>query len=105
MVAGVVAVDKCLQALAGAEQNGFRKTLRLPEQGADFPMGQGTGLTTQRECLEMLGCYGSGKARKLAEIVAAALLGGEISMASALASGEFAQAHERYGRNRPGESV
>src|ERR1039457_5394809 len=28
--------------------------------------GGGTGLATQRECLELLGCYGTGKVRKLA---------------------------------------
>lgn len=67
-------------------------------------VGGGTGLGTQRECLEMLGCYGSGHSRKLAEIVAAALLGGEISMGAAIASGEFAAAHELYGRNRPKQS-
>jgi hydroxymethylglutaryl-CoA reductase (NADPH) len=66
-------------------------------------VGGGTGLGTQRECLEMMGCYGSGKSRKLAEIVAAALLGGEISMGAAIGSGEFAAAHEQYGRNRPKE--
>src|SRR5436305_1583180 len=33
--------------------------------------GGGTGLATQRECLEMLGCYGAGKVLKLAETVAA----------------------------------
>ena len=54
-----------------------------------------------RECLEMVGCYGSGHSRKLAEIIAAALLGGEISMGAAITTGEFAAAHERYGRNRP----
>jgi hydroxymethylglutaryl-CoA reductase (NADPH) len=64
-------------------------------------VGGGTGLPTQREALEMVGCYGSGNARKLAEIVAAALLGGEISMGAAIASGEFVAAHEQYGRNRP----
>jgi hypothetical protein len=31
--------------------------------------GGGTGLATQRQCLEMLGCHGPGKADKLAEIV------------------------------------
>ena len=36
--------------------------------------GGGTGLPTQRECLEMLGCYGSGKADKFAEICAVAVL-------------------------------
>ena len=66
-------------------------------------VGGGTGLGTGRECLEMLGCAGSGGAPKLAEIVAAALLGGELSMGAAIASGEFVQAHEAYGRNRPRE--
>jgi hydroxymethylglutaryl-CoA reductase (NADPH) len=64
-------------------------------------VGGGTSLPTQREALELLGCYGTGGAGKLAEIVAAALLGGEISMGAAIASQEFVDAHERYGRNRP----
>jgi hydroxymethylglutaryl-CoA reductase (NADPH) len=49
----------------------------------------------------MLGCSGSGQALKFAEIVAAAVLGGELSMAAAIGSGEFVDAHETYGRNRP----
>lgn len=64
-------------------------------------VGGGTGLGTGRECLALLGCAGPDKARKLAEIVAATVLAGEISMSAALASGEFAAAHETYGRNRP----
>ena len=43
--------------------------------------GGGTSLATQRECLEMLGCYGKGKVYKLAEIVAATVLCGELSPA------------------------
>jgi hydroxymethylglutaryl-CoA reductase (NADPH) len=65
-------------------------------------VGGGTGLPTQREALRIMDCVGSGKARRLAEIVAAAILGGEVSMGSAIASKEFVGAHERYGRNRPG---
>jgi hydroxymethylglutaryl-CoA reductase (NADPH) len=64
-------------------------------------VGGGTALGTSRECLEMLGCSGSGKAVKFAEIVAASLLAGELSMGAAIASGEFVAAHETYGRNRP----
>ncbi len=63
--------------------------------------GGGTGLPTQRECLELLGCYGSGKVHKFAEIVAATALCGEISLGSAILSGEWVTAHERLGRNRP----
>ncbi|HEV3456893.1 MAG TPA: hydroxymethylglutaryl-CoA reductase, partial [Thermoanaerobaculia bacterium] len=64
-------------------------------------VGGGTGRGTARECLEMLGCAGAGGAPKLAEIAAATLLAGELSMGAALASGEFVAAHEAYGRNRP----
>jgi hydroxymethylglutaryl-CoA reductase (NADPH) len=63
--------------------------------------GGGTGLPTQRECLEMLGCYGAGKVRKLAEIVAATVLCGEISLGSAIVSEEWVKAHDLFGRNRP----
>lgn len=62
--------------------------------------GGGTGLPTQRECLEMLGCYGSGKVRKLAEIVAATVLCGEVSLGWAVVADEWVAAHERLGRNR-----
>ncbi len=64
-------------------------------------VGGGTALPTSKEALDMVGCSGSGKARKFAEIIAATILGGEISMGAAIASGEFVAAHERYGRNRP----
>ncbi len=69
-------------------------------------VGGGTALGTGRECLAMLGCSGGGKAPKLAEIFAAALLAGELSMGAAIASGEFVAAHEALGRNRPsGEAL
>jgi hydroxymethylglutaryl-CoA reductase (NADPH) len=63
--------------------------------------GGGTGLATQRECLEVLGCYGAGKVRKLAEIVAATVLCGELSLGSAIVAEEWVAAHDIYGRNRP----
>ncbi len=63
--------------------------------------GGGTGLATQRECLELLGCYGEGKVGKLAEIVAATVLCGELSLGSAIVAEEWVQAHDLYGRNRP----
>jgi hydroxymethylglutaryl-CoA reductase (NADPH) len=63
--------------------------------------GGGTGLSTQRECLELLGCYGAGKVRKLAEIMAATVLAGELSLSSAVVAEEWVQAHDDLGRNRP----
>ncbi|MCL2543831.1 MAG: hydroxymethylglutaryl-CoA reductase [Nocardioidaceae bacterium] len=63
--------------------------------------GGGTGLATQRECLELMDCYGAGKVRKLAEIVAATVLAGELSLGSAVVAEEWVQAHDDLGRNRP----
>lgn len=62
--------------------------------------GGGVGLPTQRECLELLGCFGKGKVAKFAEIVAATALAGEISLASAISSSDWVSSHEQYGRNR-----
>jgi hydroxymethylglutaryl-CoA reductase (NADPH) len=62
--------------------------------------GGGTGLPTQRECLQMLGCVGRGTVHKFAEIVAAVVLAGELSLASAISSYDWVSSHERYGRNR-----
>jgi hydroxymethylglutaryl-CoA reductase (NADPH) len=63
--------------------------------------GGGTGLATQRECLEMLGCYGADNVRKFTEIVAATVLCGELSLGSAIVAEEWVEAHDLYGRNRP----
>ncbi|MET3962841.1 hydroxymethylglutaryl-CoA reductase (NADPH) [Marmoricola sp. OAE513] len=63
--------------------------------------GGGTGLATQRECLEMMGCYGKGGVYKLAEIIAATVLAGELSLGSAVVAEEWVQAHDDLGRNRP----
>ncbi|MFM1919592.1 MAG: hypothetical protein RLZZ303_1226 [Candidatus Hydrogenedentota bacterium] len=63
--------------------------------------GGGTGLATQRECLEVLGCYGEGKVMKFAEIVAATVLAGELSLASAISGLDWVSSHDQYGRNRP----
>jgi hydroxymethylglutaryl-CoA reductase (NADPH) len=63
--------------------------------------GGGTGLATQRECLEMLGCYGQGGADKFAEICAATVLAGETSLSSAVIHGDWVSSHDALGRNRP----
>lgn len=62
--------------------------------------GGGTGLPSQRECLEVMGCYGDGKARKLAEIVAATVLCGELSLSSAIVADQWVSSHDKLGRNR-----
>ena len=62
--------------------------------------GGGTGLPTQRECLEMMDCYGTGKADRLAEVIAAVVLAGDVSLSSAILAHEWVSSHERLGRNR-----
>ncbi len=62
--------------------------------------GGGTGLPTQRECLEVLGCYGKGKVHKFAEICAGVVLAGDISLTSAILAGDWVTSHDALGRNR-----
>jgi hydroxymethylglutaryl-CoA reductase (NADPH) len=67
--------------------------------------GGGTGLATQRECLELMDCYGTGKVKKFAEIVAAAVLAGELSLMSAMrvnkdGTSDWISSHDKLGRNR-----
>jgi len=63
-------------------------------------VGGGTGLPTQKACLELMGLSGSGKARALAEVCAGLLLAGELSIIAALGAGHFARAHRKLARTR-----
>ncbi|MFT4885272.1 MAG: hydroxymethylglutaryl-CoA reductase (NADPH) [Natronomonas sp.] len=62
--------------------------------------GGGTGMATQRECLEMIDCKGPGNVNKLAEIAAATVLAGEISLGAAISASDWVTSHESLGRNR-----
>jgi hydroxymethylglutaryl-CoA reductase (NADPH) len=62
--------------------------------------GGGTALATQKECLEMMNCYGKGGVNKLAEIIAGVVLAGEMSLGAAISSSDWVSSHENYGRNR-----
>ena len=66
-------------------------------------VGGGTGLKTQKECLTILGVAGPGNppgnhSKKLAEIVATAVLAGEISLLGALCSKDISKAHQNLNR-------
>lgn len=61
-------------------------------------VGGGTRLPTAREALRLMDCTGSDTAGRYAEICAAMVLGGELSIVAALCSGDFARAHESFGR-------
>ncbi len=57
-------------------------------------VGGGTGLPTQRECLELMDCYGDGKAHKLAEIMVGVVVAGELSLAAAISSLDWVSSHD-----------
>jgi hydroxymethylglutaryl-CoA reductase (NADPH) len=80
--------------------DGIRITLLLPNLVIGT-VGGGTHLAKQSEALEMMGCLGSGKVKRFAQLIAGFAMGLEISTYSAIMSGEFAKAHERLGRNKP----
>lgn len=62
-------------------------------------VGGGTGLPSQRACLDLLGLSGPGNARALAEVSACLCLAGEISIVGAICAGEFTRAHARLARS------
>ena len=63
-------------------------------------VGGGTSLPCQSEALEIMGCKGAGKARKLAEILSVTVLAGELSTLAAQAAGQLGKAHAELGRGK-----
>lgn len=66
-------------------------------------VGGGTGLSTQKEALKIMGVYGGGdppgaNAKKFAEVTAATVLAGELSLLGALAARHLSKAHKLLGR-------
>ncbi|MCG3113872.1 MAG: hypothetical protein MCM46_18870 [Candidatus Manganitrophus sp. SB1] len=63
-------------------------------------VGGGAELASQRECLELIDCYGNGKVEKFSEIAAATSLAGELAVCANVANGKFVNAHRTYGRKQ-----
>jgi len=70
-------------------------------------LGGGTILEPQGVCLDMLGVKGAhpttpgANAQKLARIIAASVLAGELSLMGALAAGHLVQSHMAHNRSAP----
>ncbi|WFD03564.1 hydroxymethylglutaryl-CoA reductase (NADPH) [Malassezia obtusa] len=70
-------------------------------------VGGGTVLPPQRAMLDVLGVRGANQetpganAQRLARIIAAAVMAGELSLMSALAAGHLIQAHMKHNRSAP----
>lgn len=70
-------------------------------------VGGGTILSPQRSMLDMLGVAGAhptspgANSQRLARIIAASVMAGELSLMSALAAGHLIQAHMKHNRSVP----
>jgi len=93
-IAHVVNASVGIQSYELTESGDLYACLKLPNIVVGT-VGGGTALSTQRECLEMLGCYGKGKAKKFAEIIGATLLAGEIGICAGITSEHFLDPHKR----------
>ena len=64
-------------------------------------VGGGAALPSQNACLEILGLSGPGNASAFAEVCAALVLAGELSISAALSSDHFTRAHRTLARGAP----
>ena len=63
-------------------------------------VGGGTHLPIPKIILDLMGCYGKGKIERFSKLIAGFALSLEISTLAALASGQFARAHQKLGKNK-----
>lgn len=82
------------------DSGGVYATMLLPAL-AIGTVGGGTLLPHQQDYLAMIGCHGGGAVGRLAETIAGFALALDLSTLSAVIGGQFADSHERLGRNRP----
>jgi hydroxymethylglutaryl-CoA reductase (NADPH) len=96
-------LGECSQAILDCrpiDADSLEVTLTLPSLIVGT-VGGGTGLPAFRTTLSIVDCVGPGKARKLAEVMGAIVLAGEIGCGAAQCAHEFVRAHETMGKNRP----
>lgn len=80
------------------EDGGLYTSVTLPNVIVGT-VGGGTGLPGPGACLDILGLRGKGNATAFAEVAAAVVLAGELSIIGAFCSGDFAAAHQSLSRN------
>lgn len=101
-VAHIVESSMGITTIEKAEKDGIYASVYLPDVVVGV-VGGGTGLATQNEALSILGVAGGGNgknAEEFSEVIAGAVLSGELSLLSSLAENSLACAHERLGRGR-----
>jgi hydroxymethylglutaryl-CoA reductase (NADPH) len=96
---GMVGTSSMCHGAERRVEDGLQVSLRLP--GLEVAtIGGGTTLPFARRWLELIGCAGSGKVYRFAQLVGAATLALEISASAAMAtagSAEFFRAHHERG--------
>jgi hydroxymethylglutaryl-CoA reductase (NADPH) len=95
----VACVAENAVGICNGEQDGedLVASLSLPSLTVGT-VGGATRLHQQQANLKLLGCQGPDSSKKLAEIICGAALGLELSLAGAIVSHEFADAHAMFGR-------
>ncbi|MFT7611573.1 MAG: hydroxymethylglutaryl-CoA reductase (NADPH) [Parvicellaceae bacterium] len=81
-------------------EEGLYTSLSLPSLVIGT-VGGGTHLPVSSKVLELMDCKGNGKAARFAKLIAGFALSLELSTHAAIASGQFARAHQKLGRNKP----
>ncbi|XP_071948691.1 uncharacterized protein [Antedon mediterranea] len=61
-------------------------------------IGGGTSLPSQKTCLEIIGTHGIGTMPAFAEVILGVVMGGELSLISAMGAQHFAYAHKKHAR-------
>lgn len=61
-------------------------------------VGGGTGLPSQKACLDLMALHGAGNSQALAEVAASLCLAGELSIVGAFCAGHFSRAHHKLAR-------
>jgi hydroxymethylglutaryl-CoA reductase (NADPH) len=97
-------VSECSVGVTTVEavEKGLYISVYLPDMVAGI-VGGGTMLATQREALNIMGFdlnEGETSSQLFSEVIAGAVLAGEISLLGSLAEGGLARAHKKYGRGR-----
>jgi len=95
-------VAECATGVTTVEndKDGLYVSVYLPDLVVGT-VGGGTHLATQKEALQILGLDALNEkntGQKLAEIIAGAVLAGEISLLASLAEGSLTQAHKKFAR-------
>lgn len=96
-IACIVENSNCIFNIERIDDDYTRFSLLCPSLTIGT-IGGATKLSVYKNNLAMLGCNNSGSATRFAQIIAACCLATEISLAGAVVSNEFVQAHKDYGR-------